>query len=57
MRVVVARLIVSLSGLADAPEPLRRGAEIAAALDARGVPISQLLRPRDGNGVLQATDR
>ncbi|MBW0117724.1 DUF2334 domain-containing protein [Pseudonocardia sp. KRD-169] len=40
---VVARLIVSLSGLTD--DSLPRGAEFAAALDARGVALSQLYRP------------
>ncbi|MFC4943276.1 DUF2334 domain-containing protein [Pseudonocardia sp. GCM10023141] len=43
---MAARLIVSLSGLSDdAPEPLTRGAAFAAALDARGVPLTQLFRP------------
>jgi predicted deacetylase len=40
---VAARLIVSLSGLTD--DSLPRGAEFAAALDARGVALSQLYRP------------
>ncbi|GAA2563568.1 DUF2334 domain-containing protein [Pseudonocardia hydrocarbonoxydans] len=39
----MARLIVSLSGLTD--DSLPRGAAFAAALDARGVPLSQLYRP------------
>lgn len=39
----VARLIVSLSGLTD--DSLSRGARFAAALDARGVALSQLYRP------------
>jgi predicted deacetylase len=44
---VVARLLVSLSGLSDeSAESLTRGAEFAAELDARGVPLSQLFRPR-----------
>jgi uncharacterized protein len=44
---VTARLIVSLSGLSDdAPEPLAAAAGFAARLDSRGVPLSQLVRPR-----------
>lgn len=39
----MARLIVSLSGLTD--DSLPRGAQFAAALDARGVTLSQLHRP------------
>lgn len=51
---VAARLIVSLSGLsADSPESLRRGAAFTAELDARGVVVSQLLRPRGSAGPLQ----
>jgi uncharacterized protein len=43
---VVARLVVSLSGLSDdASGSLARAAAFAAALDARGVPLSQLVRP------------
>lgn len=50
---VAARLIVSLSGLsADSPESLRRGAAFTAELDARGVAVSQLLRPRGAAGPL-----
>lgn len=49
----VARLIVSLSGLSDdSPESLHRGAEFTADLAARGVPTSQLLRPRGADGPL-----
>ncbi len=40
---VAARLIVSMSGLSD--DSLDRGSEFAAALDARGVVVSQLYRP------------
>lgn len=40
---MTARLIVSLSGLAD--DSLARGAAFAAALDARGVAATQLYRP------------
>lgn len=40
---MAARLIVSLSGLAD--DSLARGVAFAAALDARGVALSQLYRP------------
>ena len=48
------RLIVSLSGLSDdSPESLRRGAAFVAELDARGVPASQLLRPRGPGGALR----
>jgi uncharacterized protein len=44
---VPARLLVSLSGLVDdAPRSLLRAAAFAAELDARGVPASQLFRPR-----------
>jgi uncharacterized protein len=49
---VTARLIVSLSGLTDdAPESLAAGAELAAQLDRRGVPLSQLVRPRGPAGI------
>jgi predicted deacetylase len=51
---VAARLIVSLSGLSDdSPESLRRGAAFAAELDALGVAVSHLLRPRTGSGPLR----
>jgi len=51
---MAARLIVSLSGLsADSPESLRRGAAFTAELQARGVPASQLLRPRSAAGPLE----
>lgn len=40
---VAARLLVSLSGLSD--DSLERGTGFAAALDARGVTVSQLYRP------------
>lgn len=40
---MAARLIVSLSGLAD--DTVSGGAAITAELTARGVPVSQLLRP------------
>ncbi len=47
-------MIVSLSGLTDdSPESLRRGAALAAELDSRGVPVSQLLRPRTPTGPLR----
>jgi uncharacterized protein len=47
-------LVVSLSGLTeDAPESLARGTELAAELDARGVPLSHLLRPRSAAGSLR----
>ena len=50
--VVTARLIVSLSGLSDeAPGSLDDAADFAARLDARGVPLSQLVRPRGPVGV------
>ncbi len=50
---VAARLIVSLSGLSDdSPESLRRGAAFTAELDARGVAVSQLLRPRGSAGAV-----
>ncbi|WP_433291383.1 DUF2334 domain-containing protein [Pseudonocardia sp. CA-142604] len=49
--VVSSRLVVSLSGLThEAPESLTRGIEFAAELDARGVPLSQLFRPRSASG-------
>jgi uncharacterized protein len=51
---VTARLIVSLSGLTDdSPESLRRGSAFTTELDARGVPVSQLLRPRTSSGALR----
>ena len=51
---VVSRLIVSLSGLTDdSPESLRRAAAFSDELDARGVPVSQLLRPRTASGPLR----
>jgi hypothetical protein len=44
--VAVSHLVVSLSGLThDAPEALDRAVEFTGELDARGVPLSQLLRP------------
>jgi predicted deacetylase len=44
-------LVVSLSGLPhDDPAALARGAEFAAELDARGVPLSQLFRPGGSAG-------
>jgi len=50
----VPSLVVSLSGLSDdSPESLASGAEFAAELDARGVPLSQLFRPRDSTGPTQ----
>ncbi|WP_214367419.1 DUF2334 domain-containing protein [Pseudonocardia sp. H11422] len=53
---MAARLVLSLSGLSDeSPESLARGAELAAELDARGVPISQLLRPRGRDGAIGRT--
>ncbi|MFC5994519.1 DUF2334 domain-containing protein [Pseudonocardia hispaniensis] len=50
-----ARLVVSLSGLsadnaADRDAALARAVELGAALDARGVPLSQLFRPRTRSG-------
>jgi len=42
---VDARLVVSLSGLTDRPETLDGAVELAAELDVRGVPLSQLFRP------------
>ncbi len=55
MGTVAARLIVSLSGLSeDSPESLRRGAAFTAELDARGVPVSQLLRPRSSSGPVRS---
>jgi predicted deacetylase len=41
----MARLVVSLAGLTARPEALDRAADLAAALDQRGVPLSQLFRP------------
>ncbi len=49
-----AHLIVSLSGLAE--DSLARGAEFAAALDERGVPLSQLYRPGPFRADLAASD-
>lgn len=44
---------MSLSGLTDdEPESLARGARFTAELGARGVPLSQLLRPHSGSGPL-----
>jgi predicted deacetylase len=44
--VAESHLVVSLSGLThDAPEALDRAVEFTGELDARGVPVSQLLRP------------
>jgi uncharacterized protein len=49
---VTAHLIVSLSGLSDdVPASLDAAADFAARLDARGVPLSQLVRPRGPAGV------
>ncbi len=49
---VTAHLIVSLSGLSDdVPAALDAAADFAARLDARGVPLSQLVRPRGPAGV------
>jgi predicted deacetylase len=51
----VARLLVSLSGLTDEnPEPLARAVEFTAEMAARGVMLSQLLRPRSGPEPLRA---
>lgn len=45
---------MSLSGLTDEnPESLARGAEFTAGMDARGVPLSQLFRPRSGTEPLR----
>ncbi|MHA6792212.1 DUF2334 domain-containing protein [Pseudonocardia bannensis] len=53
---MTARLVLSLSGLSDeSPESLAHGAELAAELDARGVPISQLFRPRGRDGAIGST--
>jgi predicted deacetylase len=50
----VPRLLVSLSGLTDeSPESMARGAEFTAEMAGRGVPLSQLLRPRSGGGPLR----
>jgi uncharacterized protein len=55
MGTVAARLIVSLSGLSDdSPESLRRAAAFTAALDARGVRLAQLFRPRGSGGPVAA---
>lgn len=44
---VTARLVVSLSGLTDTDlQAVDRGAALAADLDARGVPLTHLFRPR-----------
>ena len=52
MVLVTAHLIVSLSGLSDdVPASLDAAADFAARLDARGVPLSQLVRPRGPAGV------
>ena len=52
MVLVTAHLIVSLSGLSDdVPASLDAAADFAARLDARGVPLSQLVRPRGPTGV------
>jgi hypothetical protein len=51
---VGARLIVSLSGLSE--DSLGRGAEFAAALDGRGVPVSQLYRPGPFTSALAGSD-
>ncbi len=49
---MTAQLIVSMSGLSDdAPEMLPVAAEFAARLDARRVPLSQLVRPSGPSGV------
>src|SRR4051812_49774178 len=49
---VTGHLIVSLSGLSeDVPASLDAAADFAARLDARGVPLSQLVRPRGPAGV------
>lgn len=48
---VTARLLVSLSGLTEGSTgSLARADRFAAELDARGVPLSQLLRPRGPDG-------
>ena len=48
------RLVVSLSGLTDQnPDALERGAEFTAEMARRGIPVSQLLRPRSGAGQLR----
>jgi uncharacterized protein len=50
----IAHLVVSLSGLADdSPESLSRGADFTTELDERGVPLSQLFRPRAASGALR----
>lgn len=52
---MTARLIVSLSGLSDdSPDALLRAAAFVAELDERGVPLSQLVRPRGPGGPLRA---
>jgi uncharacterized protein len=48
---VTARLIVSMSGLSDdSPESLTAGADLAALLGERGVPLTHLVRPRGRAG-------
>ncbi|MGQ0573178.1 MAG: DUF2334 domain-containing protein [Pseudonocardia sp.] len=42
---MTARLVVSLSGLTDRPEALEPAADLATALDGRGVALTQLFRP------------
>ncbi|GEL18229.1 DUF2334 domain-containing protein [Pseudonocardia asaccharolytica] len=56
---MTARLVVSLSGLsadtaADRDTALARAIELAAALDARRVPLSQLFRPRVRSGPIDS---
>jgi predicted deacetylase len=48
----MAQLMVSLSGLTD--DATASGADLAAALDARGVPLSLLLRPVGAVGPVHA---
>lgn len=52
----VARLVVSLSGLEPGRESLDRAVGFAAELDARGVPLSQLYRPRGRGGTPRRDD-
>lgn len=47
---------MSLSGLEPGRESLDRAVEFAAELDARGVPLSQLFRPRGRAGPLRRDD-
>ena len=50
-RIDVSHLVVSISGLSDdSPQSLHRAADFTAELDARGVPASQLFRPRGASG-------